>query len=236
MSKGPGERDEAEAVRQRYAARAVSDRRYDFLAPDVCLAVLERQRETAWLLARHAVSPPASLRLVDVGCGEGGMLLEWLRIGLMPTRLQGIELIESRAAAARERLPTALAIHSGDAIAAPIPEASQDIVAQAVVFSSLLDDAYQQRLADAMWRWLKPGGAVLWYDFIVDNPANRDVRGMPLERVRELFPDGRIDALRVTLAPPIARRVASMPWLHAALRSLPFLRSHLLAWIAKPAD
>ena len=72
----------------------------------------------------------------------------------------------------------------GDATQAPVAPGSQDIVLQSTVFSSLLDDAFQQRLADTMWRWLKPGGAVLWYDFTVNNPRNPDVRGVPLARVR----------------------------------------------------
>ncbi len=25
-------------------------------------------------------------------------------------------------------------------------------------------------LLDRMWRWVKPGGGVLWYDFTFDNP------------------------------------------------------------------
>lgn len=232
--------DEAGAVRERYAARASAladghDRRYDFLAPAVWPAVLERQRAMARLLTRHATAPLPELRALDVGCGEGGLLLEWLRFGFAPAHLQGIELIEARAAAARQRLPAAVRLHVGDALGAPITEASQDIVSQSVVFSSLLADDYQQQLAAAMWRWLKPGGAVLWYDFFVDNPANRDVRGVPLKRVRALFPEGRIDARRITLAPPLARRVAAIhPSLYTAFNTIPLLRTHLLAWIAKP--
>ena len=90
------------------------------------------------------------------------------------------------------------------------------------MFSSLLDDAYQQRLADAMWRWLKPGGAVLWYDFTVDNPRNPDVRGVPLPRLRALFPQGRLTHRRVTLAPPLARALARVhPALLPLANSLP---------------
>ena len=92
-------------------------------------------------------------------------------------------------------LPAATALWLGDATAAPTSApAASDLVLQSTVFSSLLDDAFQQRLADAMWRWLKPGGAVLWYDFTVDNPRNPDVRGVPLARVRQLFPQGRVQA------------------------------------------
>ena len=45
-----------------------------------------------------------------------------------------------------------------------------------------------------MWRWVRPGGGVLWYDFTFDNPRNPDVRGVPLARVRELFPHGASQA------------------------------------------
>ena len=79
----------------------------------------------------------------------------------------------------------------GDALDVQVPAGSLDIVLVSTVFSSLLDDAYQQRLASHLWAWLKPGGAVLCYDFTVNNPRNADVRGVPLARLRTLFPQGR---------------------------------------------
>ena len=114
-------------------------------------------------------------------------------------------------------------------------DASLDIVLVATVFSSLLDDAYQQRLAETMWRWLKPGGAVLCYDFTVNNPRNRDVRAVPLARLRALFPQGRMRHRRVTLAPPLARGVTRLhPALYRWFSALPWLRTHVLVWIDKP--
>ena len=75
---------------------------------------------------------------------------------------------------------------------------------------------------------------MLWYDFTVDNPRNADVRGVPLARVRALFPRGQLTARRVTLAPPIARAVCRVhPALYTACNALPLLRTHLLCWIAK---
>ncbi|TXC67440.1 class I SAM-dependent methyltransferase [Piscinibacter aquaticus] len=196
----------------------------------------ERQRALRALLLRHGRVDTASLRLIEVGCGAGGNLLELLRLGFRPEHLQGAELLPQRTAQARERLPSGLVLHGGDACALALPDSSQDIVFVSTVFSSLLDDAFQQRLAETMWRWLKPGGAVLWYDFTVDNPANRDVRGVPLARVRELFPAGRIDARRVTLAPPIARRVVRLhPAAYSLFNTIPLLRTHVLAWIEKPS-
>jgi SAM-dependent methyltransferase len=173
--------------------------------------------------------------LVDVGCGEGGHLLEFLRIGFKPENLTGLELIETRLATARQRLPQAVHLYCGDALDAPIEPASQDLVFQSVVFSSLLDDSFQDRLAEAMWHWLKPGGAILWYDFVYDNPNNPDVRGVTARRIREMFPNGSLHLQRLTLAPPIARRVTAVhPMLYNVLNAVPLLRTHLLCWIAKP--
>ncbi len=120
-------------------------------------------------------------------------------------------------------------------MALPLPPQRFDMVLQVTVFTSLLDDALQQRLAARIWDWLRPSGAVVWYDFSFDNPANTHVRGVPMSRVRALFPQAKIEARRVTLAPPIGRRVAALhPALWTLLNALPLLRTHRLAWIAKP--
>jgi SAM-dependent methyltransferase len=225
---------EPEALAERYARRAVANDRYHPLRPEVQHALQERQRALRVLLARAGIASVEDLRLTEVGCGSGGNLLELLQLGFAPQHLQGIELLPERAQQARARLPAALRLIEGDATQADIAPASQQLVLQATVFSSLLDDAFQQRLADAMWRWLAPGGAVLWYDFTVDNPRNPDVRGVPLARLRQLFPQGRLDARRVTLAPPLARAAARLhPRLLPLLNALPLLRTHVLVRIDK---
>ncbi|MBX3637657.1 MAG: class I SAM-dependent methyltransferase [Rubrivivax sp.] len=200
------------------------------------LARQQRERALAALLSRYVSRPLRDLEVLEIGCGHGENLLDLLRLGADPSRLTANELLPERAAAARHRLPAALRMIEGDATRAPLPPGAYDLVVQSTVFSSLLDDAFQQRLADAMWSWLKPGGAVLWYDFTVDNPRNADVRGVPLSRVRALFPAARgIDARRVTLAPPLARALCRVhPALYALFNLLPPLRTHVLAWIEKP--
>ena len=89
-------------------------------------------------------------------------------------------------------------------------------------------------LASRMWHWVKPGGGVLWYDFTYDNPANAEVRGIGSRRIKELFPYGHYDFRRVTLAPPIARRICRLHVsMYGVFNMLPFLRTHLLCWIGK---
>lgn len=225
---------EPEAVAERFARRRACDR-YSPLRPEVRRLLQERQRALLALMAGAGIDRVDTLRLVEVGCGSGGNLLEMLSLGFEPDHLQGIELLPERFEQARARLPAALRLIQGDAARADIAPASLDLVLQCTVFSSLLDDTFQQQLADAMWRWLRPGGAVIWYDFTVDNPRNRDVRGVPLARVRQLFPQGRVKSRRVTLAPPLARAACRVhPGLHDALNLLPLLRTHVLAWVSKP--
>jgi SAM-dependent methyltransferase len=232
--RAPLDEREPGAVAERYARRAAADR-YSVRRPDVWQTLQERQRALLALFARIGWHDLATKRLLEVGCGSGANLLELLRLGFAPEHLTGVELLPERHAAARHVLPAALALQVGDALQLALEPESQDAVFAATVFSSLLDDAFQQRLADAMWRWVKPGGGVLWYDFTVDNPRNPDVRGVPLRRVRELFPRGRLQARRVTLAPPIARAVTRVhPSLYTLFNTVPLLRTHVLAWIGKP--
>ena len=220
---------ELDQIAQRYARRDAGDR-YSLLRPEVWQMWQERQRALLRLLALRP-GLPADWRATEVGCGAGGNLLDLLRLGLLPAHLTGIELLPERLTAARAALPEGVRLLVGDAAIADVPPGSQDLVLQSTVFSSILDDGLQQRVADAMWAWLKPGGAVVWYDFTVNNPRNPDVRGVPLARVRELFPQGRLTARRVTLAPPLAR---ALPGAYALFNLIPWLRTHRLVLIEKP--
>ena len=229
--------DEIKGMVERYARRAGLEDRYSPLRAEVVAARHDRERALGRLFARHLVRAPSALDVLEVGCGQGDNLLELLRWGFVPTRLVGNELLPERAAAARSRLPAAVQVLEGDATQLAMAPAQFDIVLQSTVFSSILDDAFQQRLADKMWGWVKPGGAVLWYDFTFNNPRNADVRGVPLRRVQALFPQAQLHHRRVTLAPPLARVLCRWhPALYTLFNSLPPLRTHVLAWLAKPAQ
>ena len=230
--------DEPSRVAARYTRRDAVAGRYSLLRPEVWQTVHERERALLRRFAAEGIADLAPLKLTEVGCGAGFNLLGLLRWGFAPEHLTGLELLPERHAQARRVLPAATTLWLGDATQAPVAPASQDLVLQATVFSSLLDDAFQQRLADAMWSWLRPGGAVVWYDFAVGNPRNRDVRGVPMKRVRALFPQAsRIAVERVTLAPPLARAVCRWhPALYRLFNALPLLRTHRLVWLAKPAS
>jgi SAM-dependent methyltransferase len=227
---------EPKAVAERYARRnqAIMDLRYSPLNPEVIMSRQEKERELVRWVKQAGLSPLNSKRLLEVGCGTGSNLIDMIRLGFLPENVVGNELLEERFIQARYQLPEAVKLLPGDASAIDILPNSFDVVFQSTVFTSLLDETFQRKLADRMWEWVKPGGGVLWYDFIYNNPYNNDVKGVSLSRIRELFPKGRLCYRRVTLAPPISRRVCRVhPELYTLFNSLPFLRTHVLCWITK---
>ena len=173
-------------------------------------------------------------RLLEVGCGVGDNLLDFLRMGFSPRALVGIEASPALFAHAMQRLPSGVTLMQGDPTAMALPEASEDIVFHSGVFSALLDGPFQWRLAQTMWQWVMPGGGVLWYDRVI--PANSgSAEGVAVARVRELFPQGRFTVRRLTLASTLARHTSpAHPVVYAFLGALPMARSHALIWIEKP--
>ena len=137
---------EAAALAERYARRS-DPGRYSPLRPDVWQTLHERQRALLGLLAQTGLHDLSQLRLLEVGCGAGGNLLELLRLGFAPEKLSGIELLPERLALARAVLPEALVLRGGDALDAAVPDRSLDIVFVSTVFSSLLDDAFHMGIA-----------------------------------------------------------------------------------------
>jgi len=173
-------------------------------------------------------------RILEIGCGNGINLLLLIILGANPSNLFANELLEERTKTARLLLPANVRVFEGDAMSLDLVPSSFDVVLQSTVFSSILDDEYQNCLANKMWSLLKPGGGVLWYDFIYSNPNNHDVRGIKRKRINELFPEGSVQFWRVTLAPIIGRRIVSIwPGLYYIFNAFPFFKTHIFAWIKK---
>ena len=192
----------------------------------------DRERVYARFLDSPGLPPRSELRLLEVGCGAGGELRRMMNLGLRPENLAGVELLKSRVAAARANLPMEVDLRHGDASRMDHEDGRFDVVFASLVFTSILSDELQRQLAEEMVRVMRSGGMILWYDFVHDNPRNRDVRGVSVARIRSLFPGMGMRHRRTTLAPPIARLATPLgPSAYRLLHRVPILRSHVVAAI-----
>ena len=227
--------DELVKIRERYKRRENINKNiiYNHLNSSVWKSLQERQRGILNYLNLYKKNVN-ELRLLEIGCGGGGNLLELLRLGFQPENLVGNDLLSERLDEARHKLPNSINLIKGDASSINYRNNSFDIIYQSTMFTSILDNTLQQNIANKIWDLLKPGGACLWYDFKYNNPNNSDVQGIKLRRIKQLFPNSRISFKRVTLAPPISRFVCNIhPFLYDMFNIIPFLRTHLLCWISK---
>jgi ubiquinone/menaquinone biosynthesis C-methylase UbiE len=228
---------EPQAIAERYARRSVLAETdlYDPLDPYVLMAHQEWERALVRCIRLSGLAPLGNRRLLEVGCGTGGKLLDLIRLGFQPRNLVGNDLLKERLSQARSRLPADVTLVHGDASTLTLEDESFDIVFQSTVFSSILDITLRERLSERMWRLSRPGGGILWYDFIWDNPANPDVSGVSVRKIRRLFPKGVLRVWPITLAPPIGRRLCRVfPALYQVVNALTPLRTHVMCWVAKP--
>jgi len=223
-------------LRLEYADRSrrlAGNDRYSPFNPAALFTLQQRQRATLSLLSRLGLDRLDQRCILEVGCGSGGVLLEYLGYAADPSHLYGLDLLPDRLSDAHRKLPH-LPLLCADGQNLPFPAACFDLALQYTAFSSILDDQVKANLAGVMLRAPKPGGWILWYDFWL-NPTNPQTRGIRPAEIRQLFPGCKYIFRKITLAPPIARRIVPLSWPFALfLESLGVFNSHYLAAIKKP--
>lgn len=227
--------DEARRIQEVYARRDASGKRglYSLFNAPALYAAQSVERALVALLKKHSLSDLGPKAILDVGCGTGATLRTLVSLGADPARCQGIDLLGDRIDDAK-RLSPNMGFVCANAETLPYPDGGFDMLVSFTVFSSILDPAMRSNLAGEMLRVLKNGGAVVWYDYHVDNPRNPDVRGVKRAEIGELFPGCMLDLRKVTLAPPLARAVAPFSLIACdILEKVYYLRTHYLGIIRK---
>lgn len=192
-----------------------------------------RERAASEMLRGAGVFPVAGDRCLEVGYGRLGWLGTLVSWGLREPDLSGIELDEKRARVARSALPGA-DLRVGDASELPWPDETFSVVVCSTVFTSILDAQMRQKISGEITRVLVRGGAMLWYDFRINNPGNKNVQKINRSKLSELFPELKGAVRSVTLAPPLTRLLAPRSWVLASVLELfPPLRTHLLGVLVK---
>jgi SAM-dependent methyltransferase len=190
----------------------------------------------AQMLHRAGVFPNRRAQCMEVGYGYMGWLAHLILWGIPEKNLHGIELSRLRADRAREVLPLA-DLRVGDAACLPWGDGVFSLVVTSTVFTSILSTGTRRKIAAEISRVLAPGGALLWYDFAVNNPRNRNVRKVSRSELGQLFPTLHGEIRSITLAPPLARiLVPRSVALATLLEAIPLLRTHLIAVLVKPSS
>ncbi len=146
--------------------------------------------------------------ILDVGCGSGWLLSELAARGVEQRRLHGLDLIESRLAGARRRLPGA-DIRFADARSLPFEDGQFELIALLTSLSSMPgDDSIDEALREVS-RVLSATGIVLCYEPRIPNPLNREtVTVSSLTLSTALGPAACSRAL--SGFPPLARRLGPL--------------------------
>ncbi len=199
------------------------------------LRLQQRFRMTMELLRDTVGTELTASRVLDVGCGTGEMLCEYQQWGLSADRLAGIDVRADAVEQAGLRVPHAT-LTCGCASRMPWPDASFDVVSAYTVFSSILDESLRRDVAAEMLRVVRPGGVILFYDTVRENPHNPRVRPVSVGEARDLFAGTSMRTRRLTFLPHVARNWPTpvLDALYNILVRVPGLRSHQLVAAVKP--
>ena len=138
---GAGWSVEESRIRSAYGRRA--DRGwYSWFNQAHLLGMQEIERALVAALVRHGRSSLDNVTVLDVGCGTGAWLREFIKLGARPERLSGVDLVVERIAEARQLCPAGVTLQCGNAAALDFQSGTFDLVWQSMLFTSVLDSRH----------------------------------------------------------------------------------------------
>jgi ubiquinone/menaquinone biosynthesis C-methylase UbiE len=219
-------RNEYEDRKRRFAGSDV----YSWFNQANLFILQQRQRAVLVALKKNGFIDLSRISILEMGCGDGGVLTGFLGFGASPENLHGVDLLFDSLDHAHHVLP-GLNFANADGQFLPYPAQTFDIVLQFTALSSILDPQIHQNVCSEILRVLKRDGIILSYDFWL-NPTNPQTRGLRPKEIKRLFPGCMYEFHKITLAPPLARRIVPVSWMLALLlEKLKIFNSHYVAAI-----
>lgn len=167
----------------------------------------------------------STARILDVGCGSGAGLLQFLKLGFNPVRMAGVDISYERLEEAGRRLPSAdFRCESADRMS--FPDETFDVVFESTMFVLMPDDDMATRIAADMIRVTRRNKYIILVEWRYSKPRTKDYAATNNGRIARLFRVGSetsfVTAEPGALIPPIGR------FLSRRLPSFYFLAQSLL--------
>jgi ubiquinone/menaquinone biosynthesis C-methylase UbiE len=226
---------ETDRIRLAYAKRDAlgKGKLYSLFNPSSLFMAQQREKEILSLLALFDMHDLSTKKILDVGCGTGAVLRDFVRYGAMPENCFGIDLLPDRIEKALHLSPN-MHFTTGNAENLPYDSETFDMALSFTIFTSIFDTDMKRNIAREILRVVKKAGIVLWFDYHMDNPKNPDVKGVGRKEIFQLFSGCDIYLKRTTLAPPITRFLAPRSYLLCyLLEKFSIFNTHYLGVIRK---
>ena len=146
-------------IRAAYGRREKDDARYSWFNSAYQFMVHQRERRLLAVLCRYEFADLQNKTILEVGCGTGAWLRDFVKWGAKTENVTGIDLLVDRLAKARRLCPSAVRIQCASAAQLPFVDETFDLVFQATVFTSILNADLKRRVAAEMVRVVEATGS-----------------------------------------------------------------------------
>lgn len=149
--------NEVERITKAYRKRQLTkvDSRYSYFRPDHVFNIQQREKQILKILGKLNFNNLSEKKILDVGCGDGSVLRDFIKYGARPDNCFGIDLLPDRIEEAK-RISINLDLRCGNAEYLPYDDEVFDIISCFTVFSSILDNDMKQNVAHEMLRFSSP--------------------------------------------------------------------------------
>ena len=122
-------------TREAYAKRQVGGV-YSWVSPGHLFWMQERERQMLALLKRNGSASLAAKHILEIGCGTGYWLRQFINWGAQPQNIIGVDLLFDRVAEARRFCPETMRIECANAAKLEFPDSTFDLVLQSTSLCS----------------------------------------------------------------------------------------------------
>lgn len=212
---------------RRYYEKKGVDRNDLLCNPEVLFQALAF--DASVISALRSIHPDrVSIRILDVGCGTGDSILNFLKVGFDASRIYGIDILEELISVGRARFPN-VNLTCEDASNMKFTDASFDLVFEGTMFVQISDESVARKIADEMLRVTKLHGFIVLADWRWPKPGDTNYKALSMKRIVKLFHVGTQSRIlgvhKGALIPPIGRFLSSrLPFAYFSIAFiLPFL-------------